>query len=488
MSKGRIAILDDEPAVREILGEFLRTRGYEVNLFEEPNGLDKHLRTHPVDLLVCDLYLGDVTGLDVIRKLRPDYPALDIIVLTGFASIDNVIEAFRLGANEYLQKPVNLLLFENSIERLLEKKRLAREVLELKDIITIHQAATDIADHHALPNLYEIVLQTALKGASADAGAIVAFAGEGDELCIEFGAEHGLSSDEREKFVSLDADQVRQLRHEYGAINGHCKALDNNTCPVASVFGNATGLCVPLRQKGEVRGALHLVRRNTTEEFTEHEIASARVLAHNAAIAAERTRLYKDLEVGYVAGIESLAKALEAKDPYTGGHAERVRKYCRMMADMTDLDEETKLRVESAALLHDIGKLGVSDYVLQKKGPLTAEEREQIMEHPSIGDRILSEVPSLAAERLWVYEHHERWDGSGYPRGIGGEEISLPGRILILVEVYDALATKRSYKDAWPAEMIHEHFSEGSGKIYDPDTTDIFLELFHKKLSESKAS
>ncbi|MCB0218211.1 MAG: response regulator [Chrysiogenetes bacterium] len=488
MSKGRIAILDDEPAVREILGEFLRTRGYEVSLFEEPNGLDKHLRNHPVDLLVCDLYLGDVTGLDVIRKLRPGYPALDIIVLTGFASIDNVIEAFRLGANEYLQKPVNLLLFENSIERLLEKKRLAREVLELKDIITIHQAAADIADHHALPNLYEIVLKTALKGASADAGAIVCFAGEGDELCVEFGAEHGLAAEERDQFLNLTPEQVRQLRHEYSAINGHCTELENNTCPVASVFGDDLGICVPMRQKGEVRGALHLVRRKSDTEFTEHEIASARVLAHNAAIAAERARLYKDLEVGYVASIESLAKALEAKDPYTGGHADRVRKYCRMMSDLTDLDEETKLRVESAALLHDIGKLGVSDYVLQKKGPLTADERDQIMEHPSIGDRILSEVPSLAAERLWVYEHHERWDGSGYPRGIGGEEISLPGRILILVEVYDALATKRSYKDAWPAEMIHEHFSEGSGKIYDPVTTELFLELFHKKLAQSKAS
>ena len=488
MSKGRIAILDDEPAVREILGEFLRTRGYDVSLFEEPNGLDKHLRSHPVDLLVCDLYLGDVTGLDVIRKLRPDYPALDIIVLTGFASIDNVIEAFRLGANEYLQKPVNLLLFENSIDRLLEKKRLAREVLELKDIIKIHQATADIADHQALPNLYQTVLETALKGAAADAGAIVSFDAEGDALRVVFGAESGLATSERDVFLNLSTEEARRLRHEYSVVSGHCTKLDSNTSPIGEVFEKDSGVCVPLRQKGEVRGALHLVRRNSSKPFSEQEIASARVLAHNAAIAAERTRLYKDLEIGYVASIESLAKALEAKDPYTGGHAERVRKYCRMMADLTDLDEETKARVESAALLHDIGKLGVSDYVLQKKGPLTAEERDQIMQHPVIGDRILSEVPSLAAERLWVYEHHERWDGSGYPRGIGGEEISLPGRILILVEVFDALATKRSYKDAWPTEMIHEHFSEGAGKIYDPVTTELFLDLFHKKLSQSKAS
>ncbi|MEW6778152.1 MAG: HD domain-containing phosphohydrolase [Bdellovibrionota bacterium] len=480
MGSGRIAILDDEPAVREILGEFLRNRGYSTILCAEPAALEKELSSQPADLLICDLYLGDVTGLDVIRKLKPLYPALDIIVLTGFASIDNVIEAFRLGASDYMQKPVNLLLFEAAIERLLEKKRLTRQVGELTDIIRIHQEAERAGTRDHLPRLLELVAGTAVKAAGADAGAIVLFDEEGATMRVSLGALAGLSSAEADRLRNLSAAEVNAWLAKQA--NGSGTAEPVGLSPGAS----QSVLCIPFLQRGKIRGALEIVRRAADRPFTPQEAASTQVLAQNASLAIENARLYKSLEEGYLSSIRSLAKALEAKDRYTGGHSERVAGYSRMLADMTDLPEETKARLEMAALLHDIGKLGVSDYVLQKAGPLTNDERTQIMKHPAIGDEILSQVPSLAAERLWVYEHHERFDGTGYPRGVGGNEISLPGRILIMVEVYDALATERSYKKAWPSEMIADHFKEGRGKIYDPAATDLFLELLHGKLANNK--
>ena len=488
MGKGRIAILDDEPAVREILGEFLRTRGYDVALFAEPNGLGVFLKSHPLDLLICDLFLGDTTGIEVIKKLRPQYPGLDIIILTGFASVENVIEAFRLGANDYLQKPVNLLLFETAIERLLEKKRLARQVVELKDIIQIHQMAESIEVRDSLPKLLELVLRTAIKGASADGGMILLFSEDG-QASIRVGAAEGVSASDRDRIANLSpAEAAGWLQHHVSSKEHFGGAQEwASQCPMGSPCAANATLCVPFRQRGNMRGALQLIRRNSSNAFSAQEEASAQMLAQNASLAIENRRLYASLEEGYLSSIRSLAKALEAKDRYTGGHSERVARYSRMLADLTDFSEATKARLEMAALLHDIGKLGVSDYVLQKPGPLTADERSQIMQHPTIGDEILSQVPSLACERLWVYEHHERWDGTGYPRGVVGGDISLPGRILVMVEVYDALATERSYKKAWPSDMVSEHFREGRGTVYDPLTTDLFLELLDTKLATPKA-
>lgn len=480
MDKGRIAILDDEPAVREILGEFLRSRGYGLVQFARPEQLYAHLESQPVDVLVCDLYLGEVTGLDVIKELRPRYPDLDILVLTGFASVDNVIEAFRLGAKDYLQKPVNLLLFETAVERQLEKKRLTREVVELKDILQIHQMAESSAAKENLPQLLDMVVRTAVRGIAADSAMLLFREGKGASARVEVGASEGVTAEDLDRVRNAAPEKFDAWMRVLGKPEAEGEQLREL---LGERWGNDASLVIPMRQRGEVAGALCLRRDNGTGEFTASEVNSTQLLASNAALAIENARLYGDLEQGYLSSIRSLARALEAKDPYTGGHAERVARYSRMLAELGGFPEETIRRLESAALLHDLGKIGISDHVLQKQGPLTAEERAEIERHPTIGERILSEAPSLAQERLWIYEHHERWDGSGYPRGLRGDEISRPGRILIMVEVYDALATKRSYKEAWPAWMIAEYFQENRGTLFCPETTDLFVELLNTKLA-----
>jgi putative two-component system response regulator len=121
-----------------------------------------------------------------------------------------------------------------------------------------------------------------------------------------------------------------------------------------------------------------------------------------------------------------------------------------------------------AALLHDIGKIGVPDHILTKPGPLTLDEREVVKRHPAMGYEVLAELADHADVRNWVYQHHERWDGKGYPNGLQGEDVDLPGRILVLAEVYDALAEQRSYKPAWPIPKIVALFREQAGRQFDP--------------------
>lgn len=164
-----------------------------------------------------------------------------------------------------------------------------------------------------------------------------------------------------------------------------------------------------------------------------------------------------------------LPRTVEAKDPTTSGHAERVVRYTDVFASKLGVGEDERAALRMASLLHDVGKIGVPDAVLTKPGPLTVEERALIERHPQAGYDILAGIDGDERVRNWVYQHHEKWDGTGYPNQLTGEEVALPGRILILAEVYDALSTKRSYKDPWSDDKIASFFESQAGKHFDPD-------------------
>ncbi len=168
-----------------------------------------------------------------------------------------------------------------------------------------------------------------------------------------------------------------------------------------------------------------------------------------------------------------LSRAIEAKDPTTGGHADRVVSYADRLAERCGVGDAEREQLRLAALLHDVGKIGIPDSVLCKQGPLTPDERKIIERHPQQGYEILSALEDHENVRLWVYQHHERWDGRGYPNGLAAEEVALPGRILVLAEVYDALAEPRSYKPAWPVERIVALFRAEAGKHFDPDLANL---------------
>jgi len=174
---------------------------------------------------------------------------------------------------------------------------------------------------------------------------------------------------------------------------------------------------------------------------------------------------------------DALTRAVEAKDPTTSGHGERVRHLCAVVGTAIGLSRRELEILDSAAALHDIGKIGVPDAVLCKPGALTPAEFELIKRHPEVGGRILEPIPGMDEVRRCVVAHHERWDGKGYPNGTGGRDISTPGRVLILAEVFDALAHARSYKPAWPRAQIETFFVERSGTHFDPELTTSFLDL-----------
>ena len=176
-----------------------------------------------------------------------------------------------------------------------------------------------------------------------------------------------------------------------------------------------------------------------------------------------------------------VSQTIERVDPYTAGHGERTRRYCRQIATDLGLDLECTQRLELAAIAHDYGKIYLEDLsFLTKKGPLTPGEYKMVQRHPEVGAERLGGHTQLEDVCRYVAEHHEKWDGTGYPLRLKGSQISPAGRILCVVEVFDSLTTKRSYKQPWTLDKTIDFFESQSGRSFEPEVLDTFLRLLER--------
>lgn len=210
---------------------------------------------------------------------------------------------------------------------------------------------------------------------------------------------------------------------------------------------------------------------DTVLEQALHLKDHARVLEQKVR---QRTRA---LHEANMAAITMLAVASEQRDSDTGAHVQRIRDYSEALAREIGLSDQEAEHIGYSAILHDVGKIQVPDDILKKPGPLTPEQREQMKGHTLAGEHILSDKSFFDTARAIARSHHENWDGSGYPDGLGGEEIPLAARIVHLADVFDALASKRVYKPSWPPEDVIAAIRDGSGTQFDPRLVDAFRAL-----------
>jgi putative nucleotidyltransferase with HDIG domain len=191
----------------------------------------------------------------------------------------------------------------------------------------------------------------------------------------------------------------------------------------------------------------------------------------------DRTR---ELADSYDYTLEGWAKALELRDKETEGHSRRVTEATLNVARAYGIPENEFAHIRRGAILHDIGKMAIPDEILLKSGGLSSEERLIIEEHPVTAYNLLKEIPYLQKALDIPYCHHERWDGSGYPRGLKGRNIPLAARIFSVVDVWDALRSERPYSPVWSAEQATAYLIENAGKLFDPKIVNIFLDLMEK--------
>jgi putative nucleotidyltransferase with HDIG domain len=239
---------------------------------------------------------------------------------------------------------------------------------------------------------------------------------------------------------------------------------------------------VPLFVKGQVKGVLELFHRSALEP-NEEWLDFTHLLANQAAIAIDNSSLFNGLQQSnaeliqaYDATIQGWSRALDLRDKETEGHTLRVTELTMKLGRQFGLSEEELRHIRWGALLHDIGKMGVPDGILLKPGPLTDEEWVLMRKHTTFAYEMLSPVHYLLRALDIPYCHHEKWDGTGYPRGLRGEQIPFAARIFAVVDVWDALTSARPYRAAWPEEKVFDHIRSLAGTHFDPQVVKICLE------------
>jgi PAS domain S-box-containing protein len=227
-------------------------------------------------------------------------------------------------------------------------------------------------------------------------------------------------------------------------------------------------------------GCIDLLSYTRHITWSDKDVAHLKMIGDSIANLLERKRAEESLAEAYETTLEGWAKALELRDKETEGHSRRVTETTLVVARVMGFDDEELIHLRHGTILHDIGKMAIPDEILRKPGPLTDSERQVVMHHPKVAYDLLVRIPHLKKALEIPYLHHEKWDGTGYPRGLKQDEIPLSARIFAVVDVWDALSSDRPYRKAWPKEKVSQYINAASGKHFDPKVVTVFLQLLEQ--------
>jgi PAS domain S-box-containing protein len=380
----------------------------------------------------------------------------------------------------------NVLYFQGTAQNITERRR-AEERLgrQMRHMAAQRRIDAAISGSLELKSMLSIVLDDVIQVLEVDAAAVSLLAS--DSMFLEVAAARGFNTrDIQSSQLVFSADVAGKvlLQHSLrspGNIRVTAESARRQSLMETEQFVFYCG--VPLISKGRITGLLEVFARSQGsrdadwQQLVDGLAAQAAIAVENASMFAELQRSNVDLALAYEATIEGWSRALDLRDRETEGHTVRVTEMTLSLARSLGVRQEALGDIRRGALLHDIGKIGVPDSILLKPGPLTAEEQEVMRRHPMVAYEMLSPIAYLRPALDIPYCHHERWDGSGYPRGLKGEEIPLAARIFSVVDVWDALSSGRPYRPPWPSEKVTEHLWLERGRHFDPAVVETFLRI-----------
>jgi putative nucleotidyltransferase with HDIG domain len=374
------------------------------------------------------------------------------------------------GGNEIADLARSFNQMTDSLQQRTES--ITKKVLELA---TLYEMSRALGSTLELDVLLDSVLDSALRIFNVESGYIVLRDRDTEQLVLK--AWRGMSGgrpDERALRSSMCEWVAREGRP---LIYNPPAEGETGGGQIDNVTGATAALCVPLISNEGIIGAVTVGSRDVAFRFTSDDVRLLSTIANHATIAVGNIELFSTLQEAYIATVRALAAAVDAKDPYTRGHSDRVAEYSMDIAEELDLSTEQKTALEMAAYLHDIGKIGIREEILLKPGRLTDEEMAQMRHHPLIGANILKPVAFPWAIAPVVRHHHEHWDGKGYPAGLRGEEIPLLARILSVADSYEAMTSDRPYR---PGRSMAEGIAElkrCAGTQFDSRIVDAFVNV-----------
>ena len=238
---------------------------------------------------------------------------------------------------------------------------------------------------------------------------------------------------------------------------------------------------LPLSSKGELIGILALGKKLSFQPYTQDEQLIFSTLANQTAVAVENARLYDELKGAFVQTVITLANAIDIRDTYTKAHSQQIANWAAITARSLGCSPDEINEIYLGGLLHDIGKIGIPDAILQKPSTLDEDEWKIVRTHPTLGAELISPITKLARVSPIIKNSHERYDGSGYPQGLKGQDIPLGARIISVVDSYSAMLDKRPYKEPYDSKKIISELKRNSGKMYDPSVVEAFLTIIQVK-------
>lgn len=388
------------------------------------------------------------------------------------ASDDERFNTDQLGTLEELAAQMSMV-----IENVHLFRENAEEIHKLEALTEASQVINSTLD---LKKLLKLVMELAANTLNAEASSIFRIDEKSNDLYFDV--------------VSGDGGEVlKQIRVPMGqGIVGAC-AESGKPLLVADVtkdprffkkvdkksgFQTRSIVAVPLMVRGGLIGVVQVLNKNGGGEFNQEDVELLTALANQSAVAIDNAKLYLSLQDSFVATVQALAAAIDAKDSYTAGHSSRVTEYSVLIAEEMGLPDPDIKRCRLSGLLHDIGKIGIGDSVLSKPSALTDEEFGIMKKHPTIGANIILPIPQLADMVEGVRHHHERFDGRGYPDGLAGDKIPLMGRIIGVADAFDAMTSDRVYRPRLSDEIALGELEKHSGAQFDPEAVEAFMRVY----------
>lgn len=446
----RVIIVEDNPSDAELMLRRLHRDGYLME-WQRVDDEETYLAAlaQTCDLILSDWSLPDFSGLRALQIVRERELDIPFVIVSGSIGEEAAVTALHNGAADYILKDRPERLGQ-AIRNALEQKRLRDERRQAEQLLRLQSAALNAAANAILISGVDGSVEwvnpafTLLSGYQPEEAV-------GQPVEIVLGTDLHDPDTEHQLMSTIMAGQVWRGELINRRKDGGVYYGDHTITPLIDPYGGETKFIAILQDVTERKRSEHLL-----EEASQ------------------------GLQNAYDATLQGWSNALELREHETAGHSRRVVHATLSLAQALGIEEEELLHLQRGALLHDIGKMGIPDSILLKPGPLSAEEWETMRKHPLYAYEMLGEIPYLTPALSIPLFHHERWDGSGYPRGLYGEAIPLPARIFAVIDVWDALSHRRPYRDAWPHDEMIAYLKAQAGFQFDPQVVEVFLDLLSR--------